>query len=249
MSQDRLMEDILALVDESDFKEDSTLQSADELAPLVEALADVRNEINVIAALGSGSGGFISALGSFLDATEIHAVDRNRGVLNEASDLGLETHQVDLERGSVPLANGTVDLIVSLGLLEHLSWYDNVIAEISRMSSPEGFCLFAVPNMAGWTNRLSLLTGHQPRNVEFSKKKPFGIMNAYGSDYTVGHVHAPTVGAFREFLEYHDFEIVDTVGLHPYQEGRLVPLVDKLVSRRPSLCRRFAVLGQYQPDR
>ena len=91
--------------------------------------------------------------------------------------------------------------------------------------------------------------GYQPRNVEFSHKKAFGILGAYGTDSTVGHVHAPTVGAFREFLEYHDFEIVDTVGLHPYQEGRLVPLIDKLVSRRPSLCRRFAVLGQYQPDR
>ncbi|GAB6877932.1 hypothetical protein JCM17823_02060 [Halorubrum gandharaense] len=149
---------------------------------------------------------------------------------------------------TLPFENGEIDLVVSFGLLEHLTWYDNVLSETNRVLRDGGYALFAMPNMAGWTNRLSLLTGHQPRNVEFSREKAFGILDAYGTSSTVGHVHTPTVGAFREFLEHHGFEVVDTVGLHPYQRGRLVALVDRAVSWRPSLCRRFAVLARLPVD-
>ena len=236
-------------VTERSARKDSTLQSIDELTPILEYLTENRESIGVIAAIGSGEGTFAAFLGELLDAAEVHAIDVDEESLRLANNKGLKTHVVDVERNPLPLADGSVDLIVSLGLFEHLTWYDGLLEEFKRVLSTVGLALFALPNMAGWTNRLSLLTGHQPRNVEFSKRKSFGIMDAYGTARTVGHVHTATVGALEEYLEYHDFDIIDTVGLHPYQEGRLVPLVDKLVSRRPSLCRRFAVLGQYQPDR
>lgn len=244
MNQRDAVDEILAHIDESDIKGDSTLQSIEKLAPILKNLVDNRENINVIVALGSGRGGFVSALSSLLDAQEVHAIDSSRDALEEASNIGLEVHQIDLECGSIPLSNGTTDLVVSLGLLEHLTWYDNVLSETKRVLRDGGFTVFAMPNMAGWTNRLSILTGNQPRNIEFSQQMPFGIMDAYAADYTVGHVHTPTVGAFREFVEYQDFEVIDTVGLHPYQEGHLVTFVDRLVDRRPSLCRRFAILAR-----
>lgn len=244
MSQHSLVEEILSNVDESDLREDSTLQSADELAPILNSLFDAREKVEVIVSLGSGSGGFVSALGNLLNASEVHAIDRSPDALEEASSIGLETHRLDLEHETIPLSADSADLVVSLGLLEHLTWYDNVIEETYRIANCDGFCMFAMPNMAGWTNRLSLLTGHQPRNVEFSKQKPYGILDAYDADYTVGHVHTPTVNAFEAFLQHHDFEPLETVGLHPYQQGRFVKIVDRLVSGRPSLCRRFAVLAQ-----
>lgn len=230
-------------------RKDSTFQSIDELIPILKHLTECAREINVIAVIGAGEGTFAAFLSELLSADRVHAIDVDEQCLHLATQKGLESHKIDVEKSPLPFADESVDLIVSLGLFEHLTWYDNLLEESTRVLCTGGFVLFSLPNMAGWTNRMSLVMGRQPRNVEFSQKKAFGILDAYGTESTVGHVHTTTVGAFREFLEYHDFEIIDTVGLHPYQEGRLVPLVDKLVSRRPSLCRRFAVLGQYQPDR
>ncbi len=229
-----------------DIRRDSTLQSIDEISVI---LSDIESEsINSMLALGVGAGALPAAISFCFDTSIVHGFDVNNDARKKASERGITAHDVDVESEPFPLEDDSMDLIMSFGLLEHLTWYDHLLSETKRVISEGGYILFAMPNMAGWTNRLSLLTGHQPRNVEFSKEKPFGIMDAYGADYTVGHVHTPTVGAFREFLCYHDFEPLDTVGLHPYQKRRLVAVVDRLVAWRPSLCRRFAVLAKYCPE-
>jgi len=235
------------IVDEQDLHKDSTLQSIEKLAEVIEFLHTRQGSIETIVALGSGGGALVNALGEIVGASTVHAIDCDPERLSKASERGLKTHQVDLESERISLDDESADLVVSFGLLEHLTWYDHVMMETTRLLRDQGYLVFALPNMAGWTNRLSILTGHQPRNVEFSRRSPFGILDAYDTDYPVGHVHAPTVGAFKSFLSHHEVTVLRTVGLHPYQTSTAVKLIDGLVSWRPSLCRRFAVLGRYDP--
>jgi len=244
-SESELRATIIESVSTEDIKRDSTLQSLSEISHLLASIDS--NDIDTIAALGVGRGALTDAIGQAFEVRDKYGIDTSQEARDAASGRGITTYDTNVESEPLPFENGTIDLVVSFGLLEHLTWYDNVLSETTRVLREGGYVLFALPNMAGWTNRISLLTGHQPRNVEFSKERPFGIMSAYDTDYAVGHVHAPTVGAFKEYLVFYGFEIIDTVGLHPYQKGRIVPIIDKIVSRRPSLCRRFAVLGCYQP--
>lgn len=245
-SETKIRSTIVESVSADDIKRDSTLQSLSKISRLLALIDDER--VNAIAALGVGGGALTKAIGQAFDAHETHGIDTNTEARDAASERGITTYDIDLESDPLPFDDNCIDLVVSFGLLEHLTWYDNVLSETERVVRNGGYVVFAMPNMAGWTNRLSLLTGHQPRNVEFSKEKPFGIMDAYDTEYPVGHVHTPTVDAFHEFLAYHGFKQMETVGLHPYQRGRLVTLVDRLVSWRPSLCRRFATLARYHPD-
>lgn len=220
---------------------DSTVQS---IPQFVKLLNDIdQSNVQTVAAIGSGKGVLCAALGDLYDVMEAHAVDIDQDPLTVASERGLITHRIDVEHDRLPMDDGAIDLVLCMGLLEHLTWYDHAISEMRRIVSDDGYCLFALPNLAGWTNRVSLLSGHQPRNVEFSREKPFGILDVYGTDTTVSHVHAPTVGAFNECLEHYDLRTEQTVGLYPYQRNWIVKLVDTLFARRPSLCRRFGVLA------
>ncbi len=221
--------------------QDSTIQSLSQFVKLLSGID--QSDVRTVAAIGSGKGVLCAALADLYDTSEAYAVDIDENSLAVASERGLITHCIDVESDPLPMDNGEIDLVLCMGLLEHLTWYDHVISEIRRIVSEAGHCLFALPNLAGWTNRVSLLSGHQPRNVEFSREKPFGILGIYGADTTVSHIHAPTVGAFSECLEHYDLQTKQTVGLYPYQRGWIVKLVDALFSRRPSLCRRFGVLA------
>lgn len=245
-SEAEIRSTIVESVSAEDISRDSTLQSLPKISRLLASID--HKHVDTIAALGVGGGALVKAISQSFDAHETYGIDTDSEARSAASTRGITVYDINLESDPLPFEDDSIDLVVSFGLLEHLTWYDNVLSETERVVRDGGYVVFAMPNMAGWTNRLSLLTGHQPRNVEFSKEKPFGIMGAYDTEYPVGHVHTPTVEAFREFLAYHDFKEMETVGLHPYQKGHLVTLVDRLVSWRPSLCRRFAILARYHPD-
>jgi len=240
VSEEALRGALRAEITDADLR-DSTLQSLPQFVELLNEVDDTN--IRCVAAIGSGKGALCAALTQVYGATDSHAVDIDEDALAVASERGLTPHHVDVQDEKLPFDDGEIDLVLCLGLLEHLTWYDHIITEIRRVVSDGGYCLFALPNMAGWTNRLSLLTGHQPRNVEFSQEKPFGILSIYGTDTTVSQVHAPTVGGFTAFLDYYGFQTAKTVGLYPYQRNVWIKLVDRVFSPRASLCRRFGVLA------
>lgn len=67
--------------------------------------------------------------------------------LVEFSDVppGIETHNADLAK--LPLADGSVDLIMSRSVFEHLSDPDSVYREFSRVLRPGGAVVFLTANM------------------------------------------------------------------------------------------------------
>ncbi|MWV64979.1 methyltransferase domain-containing protein [Halorubrum sp. JWXQ-INN 858] len=242
---DRIERRLRCRLEHTEINENSSLQSLDELLPILVQLYDRRGGIDDMVDLGCGSGGFTRALGDLLECDHIYGIETDLERRRSAKERGVDVYDIDLECAAVPFDDGEIDLVISFGLLEHLTWYDNTIRETARVLRDGGHTVFSAPNLAGWTNRLSLLLGKQPRNVEFSTQRAFGILPYYPSNKPLNHVHAPTVGAFRDLLNHHAIDTHAWVGLHPYQRNRSVAVIDRLVSRRPSLCRRFAVLGRY----
>ncbi len=230
-------------LDEDDVRRNSTLQSFAALEPQLERLYENRDNIDVIVDVGCGGGGFVRALGAYLDAGTIYGIEPDDELRAMASDRGIETFDVDVENESLPFEDGTVDLVLAFGLVEHLRYYDPLF-ESTREVIEHGWFWIAAPNLASWVNRFALLTGHQPRNVEVSHNQAVGTLPIYDADSFLDHVHAPTYKALCELLETYKFEPVETVALSPYQRNRLARLLDGLFHLRVSWARRVAILAE-----
>lgn len=116
---------------------------------------------------------------------------------------------VRLDAQRLPFADASFDVVVSDDVIEHLVDTDAYAKEIRRVLVPHGWLFLSTPNLAAWFNRLSLLVGIQPAFTEVSFERIFGRP---GSDI-VGHLRLFTSRAIREFLEHHDFRLIDVRGV------------------------------------
>jgi len=71
-------------------------------------------------------------------------------------------YELDIERAVLPLANGSVDLVIANQVLEHLKEIFWVWHEVSRVLSVGGHFIVGVPNVASLHNRLLLALGRHP---------------------------------------------------------------------------------------
>ncbi|SEH15894.1 Methyltransferase domain-containing protein [Natronorubrum sediminis] len=227
----------------TDYTASATSQSLEQVAPLVSSLAKHRGEINTILELGVGYGGLSGALADILNCSSVHGIDVDKERLKVAEKRGVETYNLDLESDPYPFKDGEVDLVLSFGVFEHLRYFDHPLEESYRILSQDGHMLHSVPNLASWVNRVALLFGKQPRDVEISRNRAFGISEFYSDTDFLNHVHSPTHDAFLELLDYHGFSVDEVTGIYPYQNKWYVELVDRITSFRPSLSRRIIVLG------
>ncbi len=117
------------------------------------------------------------------------------------------------------------------------------------MLTPGGTLAVVLPNLGSWHNRLALLFGFQPRDVEFCSTRAVGLAPFYGSDVPSGHVHTPTLRAFREFMALMGLAEQRTVALRRRSVApRALQVADSLLGRLPSLARRFLYIGTRARD-
>ena len=62
-----------------------------------------------------------------------------------------------------------------LEVIEHLASPDNMIVEVYRILKIGGYLIISTPNLGNWVNRLTMLLGCQPYNVEVSATHVFGV--------------------------------------------------------------------------
>lgn len=238
-------DDIRSFLDSDVLEQNATLQSLDRISSQLDELNRHRDDIDTILDLGCGFGAFAAALGDYLDADTVVGVDLDEALLKRAASNGLQTATCDLNHDHLPVDTDSVDLVITFGLIEHLCFYDNCFEETTRVLAPDGHLWLSTPNLGGWINRFALLTGHQPRNIELTRKRAVGTLPVYDPDEYIGHVHAPTYKALVELLELYGFDIHQTTGLRPYQRSSLVKALDAIFGLRTSWARRVAVLAQY----
>ena len=201
--------------------------------------------------VGCGYGGLTRGLAEFFDAQEFHGIDVDPDIQEEARSKGLTVHILNAETDPFPFSDGYFDLIACFGIMEHMVSVDNVMRETNRVLRDRGLCLFSMCNLGSWLNRLVLLLGYQPRDVEISRRISVGIHPAYSKAGNgvrpTGHLHAVTTLGFEELMEFYGFREIALDGARPEFEGARLStafrIVDLVLSRRPSLARRFFYLG------
>jgi ubiquinone/menaquinone biosynthesis C-methylase UbiE len=251
-------EELLNDVSEQDIESSATLNVFRANKTLFrKVLRTLNNELNSerkrMLDLGCGYGGLAKLIGTTLGFNEVYGIDINQHRLPIAKEKGVHVYECNLEKESFPFSDNYFDLATSFGVLEHLTFFDNMIKETHRILKDNGVFLLSAPNLGSWVNRFTLLLGYQPRNLEISRFKVFGVHKLYHKLYEeispVGHISSCTLKAIKELLEYYRFKIVECwgVGIIPSPDIKLnfgLKLLDSILSKKANLAIRFILIAR-----
>lgn len=216
------------------------------LDDLWKAISLVDGNVESLLDIGCGFGGLTSLVAEKLGARKIHGIDVDAEALREAQDKGIVTHHRDVSDGALPFQDNMFDMVISLGMLDYLPFFDPLLKEMHRVLKPGGYVVIALPNLASWNNRFALLLGYQPRDVEVSKEVVVGVHPLYKWQKPTGHIHTITTHTMVELMKHHGFHKVGVIAGRPkYRKiNPLLTLIDAVLSKKSSLARRFFYVGQ-----
>lgn len=125
----------------------------DDGARLVSAFPTDADRVRVLD-VGSGNGGISFALANDRRNT-VHALDviANPQLLGLRRTLPQRVHQIVGDGAVLPFADGSLDLVVLIDVLEHLPRPRETGAEIMRVLRPGGRCIVSTPARAVWLFR------------------------------------------------------------------------------------------------
>lgn len=226
------------------------ISSLDRLIKCKETLLD----------LGVGYGFMTCLFKEALGFTKAYGVDIDEERVRIARGRGIDVHCLDLESDPLPFPKERFDFVLSLGLLNHLKFFDNVIGEAARVLRHGGIFFISIPNLGWWINRLCLLLGFQPPEIEISKKYAVGLPKFYPRQESIEYVHSATLRGIKELLALYGFEVIKVYGAKipnsymgikiPSTHTRnkvlksLVGTIDSVLSKRVSLSVRLLLISQ-----
>lgn len=193
----------------------------------------------IVLDLGCGDGK-ISFNIKIKTGARVIGVDVSVEKVKEAKDL-IEVVLCDLDR-PLPFRSGVFDLCCGLDVIEHIINIDGFLFEIHKTLKDRGKFIIVTPNLASFVERMLLLLGYQPQNIEVSKYHKFGSLRRTPP---VGHFRGFTLSALTEMLEHHNFRI-EKVGVTTYYGG-LLKCVDVFLGKiRKTLGSLFVVVASKQ---
>ena len=201
--------------------------------------------------MGCGYGGLTYLLARTWGFEQAYGIEIDDKRATVALERGVKVSRCDIEEESgLPFPSDHFDLVMTFGVLDHLKNVEAPIAEAHRVLRPGGHLVVSTTNLSSWVNRIALLLGYQPRNLEISKRKLFGVHESYRQLYgctdTLGRISSFTLRAFEEMLEFYNFRVLKEWGarLIPKPDrdpAGIIGAVDRLLSKRPSLAVRYLV--------
>lgn len=157
---------------------------------------------------GCGYGILTAMFRDLLGFKEAHGVDIAEERANVARKLGINVIGVDLERDKLPYPDKYFDFAMMHGILNHLTFWDNLLQEAHRVLRNEGLLILSNPNLGWWVDRLSLLLGYQPSNVEVLKGRTCGLIPLHPRREPIGYIHSTTLRATKDLLNQFGFSVL-----------------------------------------
>jgi SAM-dependent methyltransferase len=97
--------------------------------------------------VGSGTGYGTNYILQNAGASSVQGLERDAALIAELNVAypGVKFHACDLDEGTLPIPDKSVDVAFSSNVLEHLAYVDPVLAEFTRVLTPEGVAIIAIP--------------------------------------------------------------------------------------------------------
>jgi SAM-dependent methyltransferase len=186
--------------------------------------------------LGCGDGRFTVQVGRRVGAARTVGVEFIETLAAAAEARGIEVRRADLNE-RLPFESGTVDVVHSNQVIEHLAGTDHFMRELRRILSPGGYAIVSTNNLASLHNIASLVLGYQPPPCHVSDER-IGVgnpLNAHGGDPGAAgqmHLRLFTGRALAELAELHGLrvEVARTAGFYPFPP-RLAAVATRVAPR------------------
>jgi len=146
---------------------DKNLNNGREIIQELLSCCITKNKKYVIVDLGAGEGKDISSL-SKLKNNRIHAIENYPPNITILKEMGVKTHNINIESESLPFEDESVDLLIANQILEHCKEIYWIFSEISRVLKVDGKIIVGVPNLASLHNRILLSIGRQPSCININ---------------------------------------------------------------------------------
>jgi SAM-dependent methyltransferase len=159
--------------------------------------------------IGCGRGTLLRRLQAARPGCELFGVEISALSAAEASASGVRVFEASIADG-LPLADGSMQLVIMGEVIEHLFDPDAALDEVKRVLAPGGTLILTTPNLASWSNRLLLLAGIQPFFTETSTRKKYGRVFAVlgnRNPMVEGHLRIYTKRALVDLIEDIGFRI------------------------------------------
>ncbi len=169
----------------------------------------------------------------FAPGAEVSVVglDWSSTALKMARGRGVRVVRAAIDGPGLPLASGSVDVVIMSELIEHLVDTDAALDEVSRVLVPGGWLFLSTPNLAAWYNRVLLAIGVQPLFSEVSLR---GIYGRPGHQ-VVGHLRLFTRSALAQLLTALGFVEIAIAGAPYHDVPRVFRPLDRLFCHTPGL--------------
>jgi len=227
----------------ADLDSSAGARSWKQISPVFETVKREGFVISSLLDVGCGYGAIAHALAKYYGA-QAHGLDIDRGRL-EAAKSRILAEYCDAEHDFFPILDDSMGMVVSIGAMEHMTFYDRMIGEVVRVLKEGGLFIVSTPNASSWSTMYCLLRGYQSGDVEYSKDFRCGYHPAF-SKGVVGHVHTWTERSAKEYLERKGFRHIMTVYHAPSDTDTkhkwLVGIADIIVPKM--FARRFLLVMQ-----
>lgn len=186
--------------------------------------------------LGCGDGEFTERIARRVGAGRTLGLELIEPLAVQAEARGIEVVRADLA-DSLPFEDGSIDVVHSNQVIEHLPRTDHFMREIRRVLAPGGYAVVSTNNLSSLHNIVSLVAGYQPPPCHVSDEQ-IGIgnpMNAHrGDPGSAGQMHLRifTSRALAELAELHGLRVehTTTAGFYPLPP-RVAPYFTKVATR------------------
>jgi SAM-dependent methyltransferase len=200
-----------------------------QAAMLAEVLRSVAAPARVID-VGCGDGFATEVAASRNGGHYFAGLDWSAGSLAQARRRGLAVLRAGVDAPGLPIASGSVDVVIMSELIEHLIDTDFAIEEVYRVLRPGGSLLLSTPNLAAWYNRALLALGVQPVFSEVSLRSVFGRPGSQ----VAGHLHMFTRRALVEFLAAYRLDCVRVTGARYHDVPAILRPLDRAFCHWPA---------------
>jgi SAM-dependent methyltransferase len=161
----------------------------------------------------------------------IIGLDWSCAALDLARRRGVSVARASIAGAGLPLASGSVDVVIMSELIEHVVDTDAALEEAARILTPGGRLLLSTPNLAAWYNRILLAIGVQPLFSEVSLR---GIYGRPGR-VVAGHLRLFTRRALEQLLGSLGFVEIEVQGAPYHDVPRPLRPVDRAFCHLPGL--------------
>lgn len=172
------------------FQVDKSLNyGRNEIFNLLKLVPQVHSALDV----GAGRGDDLELVRSLNPNALLYGVEYYEENAKELEGRGIKTFKINFEKEQLPVKGGCLDLIISNQMMEHSKEVFWVLHEMSRTLKVGGHLLIGVPNLASLHNRLLLLMGKQPTNIQnnsahlrgYTKNDLLKLIDVFAKGYEV----------------------------------------------------------------